>query len=100
MQLQVADIAAVDGHSAGGDVVEAWQQAEQGALAAARGADEGDGLAGGDRQGDIRQGRGRTVGGRAIGEGDVVETDGGRAGVERRGVGRLADLGLDIEGGE
>ena len=51
-QLDVADVVAVDPDRAGIDVPEARQQVHQGRLAAAVGADQGDGLAVADRERD------------------------------------------------
>ncbi|MNL03054.1 hypothetical protein D3C87_1235800 [compost metagenome] len=100
LQLQFADVATVDGHGPGGDVIEARQQRQDGRLAAARRADQGDGLARRDVQADVRQGRRAAFFAGLIGEGDVVQGDGDRAGLQFDGVGRLADFRLDIQGGE
>jgi hypothetical protein len=58
----VAHVLAVDADGAAGDVVEARQQVEDGGLAGARGADEGDGFAGLDGEAHVLERRRVAVG--------------------------------------
>ena len=67
----VADVYAVDGDGAGGDVVEAGHEADDGGLAAAGGAHEGDDLTGLRFQAHTLEDGADGV----VAEGDVLEAD-------------------------
>ena len=69
--VEVADVDAVDGDPAAGDVVQARHQRGQRGLAGAGGADDRDGLAGRDLEVDVAQHR--LVGCVGEGEADVLE---------------------------
>jgi hypothetical protein len=77
----------------GGHVVEARDQVEDRALAAARGADQGDRLAPAGGQADLGQGRGVV----AIGEADLVEGDRRLARRQGLGVCGIDDGRLDVQ---
>ena len=71
-QVQVANRGAVDGHRAGGGVVEAGDQLHQGGLARTGRTDQRDDLSGRDGQADVVH---RDQAGGLVGEGDVVQAD-------------------------
>ena len=71
LELEVAEVDAVDHDAARSRIVEADEQAHQGALAGAGGADDGDPLAGARLEGDVVE---RVVAAR-VGEVDVPDGD-------------------------
>jgi hypothetical protein len=81
-QVEVLERGPVERDGARGDVVPALEQADDGRLAAARGADEGGDLAGGDVEGEVVEDADRRA--RRVGEGDVADgnvTADGRGGL-------------------
>ena len=99
-RIGLGHVHAPDPHGAGGGLDEADEQLAQRRLAAAGGADEGDDLAGGDREGDLVE-RGRAVG---VHEGHALEVEahrpGGQVGALARRRGRLGGQhAVDAVGG-
>ncbi len=90
---ELAQVLAVDGDRAAGDVVEAVQQPRQRALARAAGADDGHRLAGGDLEADVVQDRPRRV----VREAHVLEAHRAAVHVQHAGVGRVGDLAILLE---
>src|SRR5215212_419361 len=113
LQLQVADVDAVDPDVALADVVDPGDQHGRGRLAGPRRADQGDQLAGADREADVVQDRlagggpdgggapgeagdGRLLG-RRVAEADVVELDPPGRVLQGDGAGPVADRALEVE---
>ena len=96
-EVDAVDALAVDADGARLDVVEAEDELQHRALAGAARADEGDRLAGRDREIEVRQRR--VLGARRIAERDVLELHrrAGRAGRERRRRRRRDDRRLQLE---
>src|SRR6266568_7650018 len=95
-ERHLADILSVDGDAPGVDVVEARNEVENGGLAGAGGADQGDSLAGRHHEIGAGERRRRPV----IAEGDAAEADLAAAHGERLGAGPILDRRLDVENGE
>src|SRR5690606_8196581 len=85
----VAQILAINGYAAAGDVIEAVEQTRDGGLAGAGGADNGDGLASGHLEADALEDR--TVG--VVVEGDILEAQARTGDDERLCIGLVGDLG-------
>src|SRR5829696_10205511 len=113
LQLQVADVDAVDPDGALADVVDPGDQHGRGRLAGPRRTDQGDQLAGADGEADVVQDRlagcgpdrgraageagdGRLLGGR-VAEADVVELDPPGRLVQMDRPGTVADRALEVE---
>ncbi|GJC95043.1 hypothetical protein ColKHC_03869 [Colletotrichum higginsianum] len=103
-QVQGADVVAVEVDGAAHGVVEALDEADDGALAGAGGADQGGGLAGGDVQGHVLHDG--DLGAGRVDVLDVLEADGALDGVELDAVvgggverGDAVDGVVDLGGG-
>ena len=81
--VELIDAVAVEGEATGVGPVDAAEAVEQGGLAAAGRAGEGDAFAGGDAEGDVIEHATRAV---ALGDGNHVENDLGGSGSHARGV--------------
>ncbi len=91
-KAQLAHVVAADEDGTACDVVEARQQQGDGGLAGAGGADDGEGLAGADLEGEPVEDGAVAV----IAEGHVVELD-RRGGVGREVLGAVLERGLGVD---
>ena len=90
------ELLAIDADAAGIDIVVAEEEGENGRFARSARADEGEGLARGDGEGDAAEGRARAPGG-VVGEVDLGKFDAPAAGDQRGGARGIADVRAAIE---